>query len=176
MNSKSLMALAGAALVGGGWWVLRPDVSIEEPTAPAIAIAVPDLELKLQGDPTEVFQRAFWRRPSAEDQIVNAERRHWLGRETEDGVEKWQWFIEVKPGPEFTDWLLRENPFDLELVSAENVRTELTTPPDWMPGARELVRFTHYRKRGGNFHVFYDPTQRRIYATDQGGGFNIAQK
>jgi hypothetical protein len=37
----------------------------------------------------EVFKRAFWRRPSAEDRILKAERHEWHDAE---GVSRWQWF------------------------------------------------------------------------------------
>lgn len=38
-------------------------------------------------DPVAVFQRAFWKRPAADDKILHAERREWSGA---DGVQKWQ--------------------------------------------------------------------------------------
>src|SRR6187397_2142386 len=48
-------------------------------------------------DPLKIFQKAFWRSPNANDQILHAERREWPG---EDGVGKWKWFIVLQPSPE----------------------------------------------------------------------------
>jgi hypothetical protein len=163
----------GLVLLGtGAWWLNREVI----PAAHSLAWEdTSDEKLKLQLNQVEVFQRAFWRRPSEQDQIVHAERRHWVDIDT-DGVEKWQWFIEVKPGADFTAWLLTTNPFDLELVSSVSPKVDLSTPPDWMPAGENLAKLVHYRKRGGDFHVFHDLAQNRLFATDNGGGFTLAKK
>ena len=161
-------------LLVGGWWLSREEV-VEETPSVAWVNDPTDEQLKLQRNKTEVFQRAFWRRPSDQEQIVNAERRHWFGG-ADESVERWQWFIEVKPGADFQDWLLNENPFDLVIQAAQSPLPDASASPDWMPPAQSLAHFVHYRKRGGNFHVFLDPKTQRLYATDSGGGFTIAQK
>ncbi|MFT5191293.1 MAG: hypothetical protein ACI9DF_006049 [Verrucomicrobiales bacterium] len=45
----------------------------------------------------EVFQRAFWKRPTSEDKILHAERREWTG---DDGQLQWHWFLVVELSPE----------------------------------------------------------------------------
>jgi hypothetical protein len=130
--------------------------------------------LALERNHAAVFQRAFWRHASADERILHAERRDWI--EGDRGVERWQWFIAVQPGVAFRDWLLRENPFELVVVSPDAAPTALASPPDWFPSAAELARFARYRNREGRYFVFYDVTANRLYATDSGGGFAAARK
>ncbi|MCU0793140.1 MAG: hypothetical protein MUE42_09900 [Opitutaceae bacterium] len=167
----------GLVVLGIGAWRLtsrQPEPSSAAPVATmapvAEATATDDPRLKLQADHAEVFQRAFWRRAAPEDRILHAERRHLLA-EPQGGVERWQWFIVVEPGQAFADWLFNENPFDLAPVAPGLSSLLPDNAPEWMPGAAELSGYAHYHKPGGSMHVFRDPRTRRIYATDQGGGF-----
>jgi len=130
--------------------------------------------LALERDHAAVFQRAFWRRPTKEDRILHAERRDWL--DASNGVEKWQWFIAVRPSPAFRDWFLKENPFELVTVSPDSTLAVLSSPPDWFPSAAELALFAGYRNREGRYLVFYDTAKNRLFATDSGGGFAVARK
>ena len=166
------VALGVVLLGAGSWWLShRP-----EPPTPSVAwVDTEDAQLKLQLNQNEVFQRAFWRRPGEQDQIVHAERRHWLD-EASGGVEKWQWFIEVKPSADFAAWLFNENPFELVTVPAGTPGSEIAARPDWMPSAAALTDYVEYRKPGAEFRVFYNRKNKRLYATDQGGGFTVAQK
>jgi hypothetical protein len=177
MKPKILIVSLVAALLLAGTWLLRPD-AVEPvevgPTEVTLADEVPDEKIKLQLDQTEVFQRAFWRRPSEADRILNAERRHWVSVDDEN-VSRWQWFIEVEPGPDFTQWLVGENPFGLVQVQVPEALPEFDAAPEWMPVESELARLAAWRKPGSDFFVFIDSRNQRLFATDHGGGFNLAQ-
>jgi hypothetical protein len=129
--------------------------------------------------PAAVFERAFWRRPAAEDRILHAVRREEPAAGGA-GIARWQWFIAVEPGAAMRDWLFKANPFELVAVpagtSASTTPVALDAPPDWFPSAPALASFTHFRNREGRLHVFLDPRTHRLYATDSGGGFTVAQK
>lgn len=177
MNPKLIITVVVVVLVAGLAWVLMPR-SAEPAIAPeniTVASEDPAEMLQLQRDREEVFKRAFWRRPGADDVILHAERRHWVSTEDEN-VRRWQWFIEVEPSREFANWLLEENPFDLMEIDDPTQRPDLSTAPDWIPAAADLTTFVAYRKPGADFFVFVDSRNQRIFATDMGGGFNLAAK
>lgn len=55
----------------------RPSSAIGGPPVTAADPTVSGGTITTITDPVKVFQAAFWRRPSAEDVILNAERREW---------------------------------------------------------------------------------------------------
>ena len=67
----------------------------------------------------KVFRRAFWRTPAAEDRILHAERREWAD---DEGVARWDWFLEVEPSAELRNWLQQDNPFALVSTEGEQAR------------------------------------------------------
>ncbi len=145
------------------------------PPLPSVAAPKPDADgLALERDHAAVFQRAFWRRPTAADKILHAERRDWL--DDSSGVQKWQWFIAVQASATFRDWLIQDNPFELVAVAPGTELAPLSLPPVWFPTAPELAALTRYRNREGRFFVFLDLANNRLYATDAGGGFAGARK
>ena len=118
-------------------------------------------------DPKIVFKKAFWRHPGEEDQILHAERREWS---TADGVGRWQWFIEVRPGAAMKEWLAT-NPFGLAPTKG-SVEISGGGAPPWFsifgPG-REI-----FQKQGGGFTLFYSTDGTRVFAMDSGYGFTQA--
>jgi hypothetical protein len=172
----SILALLCA---GGGvaWMVFVRGVpaTSSAPSGGSFPLAKPDANgLALEKDHAAVFQRAFWRRPAAEDKILQAERRDWL--DGSSGVQKWQWYIAVQPGAAFRDWLLKDNPFELVVVAPGTELAPLSSPPAWFPAAGELAGLSRYRNREGRYVVFHDPANNRLYATDAGGGFAGAKQ
>ncbi len=122
-------------------------------------------------DPAEVFRRAFWRHPSAEDRILDAERREWKADDTEGTVLRWQWFIALAP----SDALLRtlrdeENPFSLAPTQAADV-TAAESPPAWFPAASALARYEIHQSPSGGLTVLFSRDENRLFATDTGTGF-----
>ncbi len=178
-KTRTLVFVAVAVVVVGAAaaWRFLPSFRPAPKPAPVTTVAPPKAPpggLALEQDPAQVFQRAFWRRPAADDKILHAERRDWL--DASSGVEKWQWFVAVQPGPAFREWFFKDNPFELVPIPADAPSVPLTSPPSWLPAASELARFSRYRNREGRFLVFHDLTTNRLFATDQGGGFAAARK
>jgi hypothetical protein len=97
-----------------------------------------NLTLRTNDDPQDVFQRVFWRRPTAEDRILHAERREWVSKK--DGVRRWQWFLAVKPGTALKQWLLEDNAFGLDKVASAAPFTGLAHLPSWFPTQSELAK------------------------------------
>lgn len=178
LKTGVIVGIVAGLLAGVGFWAIRPGRPPAASAATGVTLPPPPPPnadgISLERDHTAVFQRAFWRRPTPADRILHAERRDWQVAGT--GVEKWQWFIAVQPGPAFRDWLLKDNPFDLVPVPADAPLAPLSAPPNWFPPAAELMGFTRYRNREGRYQVFHDAAQNRLFATDEGGGFAAARK
>lgn len=115
-------------------------------------------------DPVEVFQRAFWKRPTATDEIIHAERREWKDAES---VTRWQWFIQVKPSPELVRHLITENAFNLVPASAS---PSVESAPDWFQASSKSARALH--STGTEMLIIFDQENNIITATDNGGGFH----
>lgn len=142
-------------------------------TAAVPPVAAPgSVELEVERDKALVFQRAFWRRPGADDRILHAERREWKDA---TGVQKWQWFVAVEPSASLREWLLTTNPFELAAGTSAEIRP-IENPPNWFPSLAERVGFTCYYNREGYFRVFFNAATNRIFATDGGAGFALSQK
>ena len=108
MKASIFIAVAAVAVVLG-WYLGLPDHGSDTPhgTSAAHGSHPPASTVT---DPAIVFQKAFWKRPTSEDQILHAERREW---QSQDGLSKWQWFITVKPGPALVAHLITDNAFML---------------------------------------------------------------
>lgn len=114
-------------------------------------------------DPVQVFQKAFWRRPSQDDVILHAERREWSA--SADDVKQWRWFLAVKPGPALRDWLV-SNPFSLVETSAPD---NLAMAPDWFP--KFSKQFIIQQKADGGLTFMWSADRQLLYASDSGYGF-----
>lgn len=120
-------------------------------------------------DPKAVFQRAFWRSPAADDEILHAERREWSdeGRETTH----WQWFIALRPGRAFSAWLKDSNPFALQpRREAVSFRTYASAPA-WFPESADPDTYEIHKAPGGQMTLLFSRQQNLLYATDAGTGF-----
>jgi hypothetical protein len=149
-----------AIIVGAvGWYLAGSTRSIMVANTAAVLAAVPpDVT---QTDPVKVFQQAFWKRPTEDDQILHAERREWLDRH---GVSRWQWFIAVKPGPALIKHLREDNAFGLQKVRQP---VAAVGAPAWFVSAMpdEVLG-----SPTSCLTLAFDPSGV-VYATDQGGGF-----
>lgn len=156
--------IAAAGLLAWLAWFVAS--SREEDVAPGLrpVTAVADPPTTTSNDVTEVFKRAFWRRPGPNDTILHAERREWSGP---DGVDRWQWFIAVEPSPELVKRLIEDNAFNLVPTKAP---PEIQDAPDWFefpPSKFEVFAAPH-----GNMCFFYRKTGNLLHACDAGGGFH----
>ncbi len=114
-------------------------------------------------DETEVFQKAFWKRPTENDKILHAERREWADAA---GIKKWQWFLEVEPSPALVKYLREDDAFGLTPALAQPT---VPSVPAWFkfdPRDMEALQAPM-----GGLRLYFSKTQGKLYATDTGGGF-----
>ncbi|MDB6138511.1 MAG: hypothetical protein JWO94_1583 [Verrucomicrobiaceae bacterium] len=161
----SLLCVAVAALGWTGFHLAGPG-SRPPVTTAAGGIAAKEARppTSTETNPAEVFQRAFWSRPTADDTILHAERREWKDA---DGVNKWQWFIAVQPSPQLVRRLRTENAFNL--VPAGEVPV-LNKAPAWFsfgPADVDILKAPL-----GNMRLMFSKSGNVLYATDAGGGFH----
>jgi hypothetical protein len=152
---KSILVIAVVGILASiGYLVVRPAdrqvVLLEPPTSTLT-------------DPVEVFQRAFWKRPAADDKILHAERREWSD---DDGVQKWQWFIAVKPSTELLKHLRDDNAFGLVSAAAESPSDDSPTWFTYNPKKFDSLQDPH-----GEMCVMFAKSGKRLLATGSGGGF-----
>ncbi len=117
--------------------------------------------------PEEVFKRALWRRPTAEDKILHAERREWTV-DPFQGVSEWQWFLAIEPSPALLKWLRETNPFSLR-PARDAVLTDIKGPPVWFPRDAYECEI----QAGGNqgrLVFLYSRESKMLYATGSGQG------
>lgn len=117
----------------------------------------------LSEEDVEIFQKAFWKRPNANDKILHAERREWSDGE---GIMQWQWFLVVAPSSELVLHLRVKNAFGLVASSA---RMDLSDVPDWFSFDRSQVDLLQAPR--GNLRLAFSKTENLLFATDMGGGF-----
>lgn len=117
----------------------------------------------IQTDPVEVFQKAFWKRPTDADKILHAERREW----TEVGdIKKWEWFLVVEPSPTLFKYLIEENAFNLP---ASQTAPPPVGAPTWFK--YDSTQFQTIGATRAGLKISFDKTTKLLYATDSGGGF-----
>jgi hypothetical protein len=118
--------------------------------------------------PEEVFKRALWRRPAPEDTILHAERREWPTDQTQ-GVDRWQWFLAVKPGPSLKKWLREQNPFSVSPVGYAEAPV-MNGAPAWFPS--DLSDYIiHTGGTTGSLVFLWSRRGDTLYATGSGTGF-----
>jgi hypothetical protein len=174
MQLRILLAAAAVALLAAGYYLLAPAPPPHE--APMVTTAPPPEEnvtLRTNDDPQEVFQRAFWRRPTAEDRILHAERREWVSEE--DGVRRWQWFLAVQPGAALDQWLREDNAFGLAKVASGTSIEDFPQAPSWFPKPNEIAGCEIHQTAGKKMTLIFDPAKKVLYATDAGHGFAVAR-
>ena len=98
---KRILLIAGAALLLLLCWRLIHQApgsqdanSTEGGTAQAATVQHEITKSSPVQSGTAVFQRAFWKRPTLDDTILQAELREWTD---EENIPHWQWFIVLEP-------------------------------------------------------------------------------
>jgi hypothetical protein len=162
MKAKALTASAAALLliiaVVIGLRLAGTDSA--KNTASAAKLS-PQAPTHITRDPTDIFQRAFWRHPTEADHILHAERHEW---ENETGLQRWAWYIVLQPSPELITHLRQTNPFQLQANSVP--LSGLPATPDWFqpPSDSEHLSRT-------DLHLLFTPGDQLLYATASGQGF-----
>lgn len=169
MRPRSLIWITLLITLAGAVWVIR-----KEPDKPAPSTAKPpppeilwrgNPPDQIQRDATEIFKKAFWKRPSPEDQILHAERHEWRD---ETGVTRWQWFLVVDPSPALIHRLRDENVFSLIPGEFQAVDEH----PHWFRFNTENT--TTLRSNKAGLQLTFDETCSRLYACSAGLGFRKA--
>jgi hypothetical protein len=149
------MALIAATLV---WWKALPESRSDE-TPPSHSPP----PTATHTNPTEIFEKAFWRRPTAEDHILNAERREWSDA---NGLQKWQWFIAVRPSPGLVKHLREDNVFGL--VPTDFVPRHVGDP-SWFNFESKTADVL--RAPRGDMRLIFNKADQTLLATASGTGF-----
>ncbi|MFN0080480.1 MAG: hypothetical protein ACKVY0_28775 [Prosthecobacter sp.] len=163
---KALTFIAALAAVAfTGWWLASPKNRPDSPNEAYPTQTSQPPPTSTLTDATEVFQKAFWKRPTDQDRILHAERREWADAQ---GLKKWQWFIEVEPSPDLVRHLITDNAFSLSQARG-GWRKPAAGLPAWFaqPSTSQQV----LANSSGSFTLIYDKEANRIRATDSGGGF-----
>lgn len=167
---KYIFAL-GVVVVAGLVWAFLPESATPPPPAPPSSVikkTAAEPPTKTITDGPVLFQRAFWKKATAADKILHAERREWGEGE---GLKKWQWFLVVEPSPELLKYLREENAFGITPATAIPA-AEGT--PDWF--AYQEADVETLRTRTGSMRVSFHRTKPLIYATAFGAGFTPGAK
>jgi len=123
---RRLLLLAAAALALLFCFIFAPSrFRDSKPHFPPAA----DPSVRLDLAPAEIFRRAFWRQPTPADRIVHAERREW--KDAADAVQRWQWFLQVEPGPALLAALRDPAVFGLAPVAAPLIGSTLMDVIGW---------------------------------------------
>lgn len=167
MNRSTMIAGVLAAVVLLAWLGFRMASPKAHPGGSSLSrtdLAIPP-PTSTNTNAVEVFQRAFWKRPTEKDQILHAERREWADG---DGVSRWQWFIAVDPSEELGRYLNEQNPFSLS--QPKGIVALLDDPrPEWFPKSAE--GFAVRQSLDGQMLFLTQTETGRLFATSQGRGF-----
>jgi hypothetical protein len=130
-----------------------PDTVIWQGTPPTVTIT----------DAEEIFKKAFWRRPAADDEILHAVRHEWSD---EGGLLRWQWFLVVKASPGLVRYLRDDNAFGLAPAGSPSVIPEA---PAWFRfDPAEVVRLQSPQSA---LQLIFSNHDSTIHATASGRGF-----
>lgn len=159
---KGILIIVSLLLAWVGWHL----VSSNQPDSPQTHIIHASDELAAPTifiDPAEVFQKAFWRRPSAEDLILGAERKEWSN---EEGVSRWYWNLTVKPSEALVNYLITNNAF---MLVRSNSPVESCDLPEAIANYSE--GFETYSDASRKFVLLWNKQENLLHATDSGTGF-----
>ena len=130
-----------------------PDTEIWQGTPPTVTVT----------DAEEIFKKAFWRRPAADDEILHAVRHEWRD---EGGLLRWQWFLVVKASPGLVQYLRDDNAFGLVPASSPSAIPEA---PAWFRFDPEKVM--RLQSPQSALQLIFSTHDSTIHATASGRGF-----
>jgi hypothetical protein len=177
MKRKWLIALAAAAVLLVNLvltWLPSSPAELPAITKPAAA----GQTVTITRSPEEIFRRAFWRRPTPADRIVRADRREWSDQD--QGVQRWQWFIQINPSPDLLRALRDPEIFGLASATTAKSPAHPAHPADpahpasaplWFPTAAQLAGCEILQSPSGGLTAYYRAAGNVLFATDSGRGF-----
>lgn len=161
---KKLWFILVPLLAAIGWLAWHAEDTGQQPAADPAPLswqgAPPTLTMNEAG---EIFNKAFWRRPTADDEILNAVRHEWSD---EGGLLRWQWFLVVKASPGLIRYLRDDNAFGLVPASSAPLSSEA---PAWFrfdPGEVTLLQAPQ-----SLMQLNFSNHDNLLYATASGRGF-----
>lgn len=166
-----LIAASVLGVTGIIWFVWsKPDSpAVRAAALNPVLVTEPGESVALEADSEQVFRRAFWRHPTKEDIIHHAERREWSETSSQD-LRRWQWFLQVSPGPELLEALRDEAKFDLTLTTVPRSWSSLAPPPRWFSPADSVDGYQVYQSPRGGMTLFHLPEKNLLFAADEGYG------
>ena len=171
LMKKFQLLLIALAIVPLAWLGWRRSAAPPAPPAPRVqhvdkastTASKEDPPTQIENDPVKIFQRAFWASPTPEDEILHAERREWIDS---DNVQKWQWFLVVKPSPALLKRLRDDNAFGLMPAAAANLPSDA---PEWFAFNKDEVSVL--KSLQAQLQLIFSKDHHTLYATDSGLGF-----
>jgi hypothetical protein len=160
MKKLPLLLVPLLAVIG---WLAWPAAS-DKAEPPAVAVtwqgAPPTLTMT---DAEEIFKKAFWRRPAADDEILHAVRHEWSD---EAGLLRWQWFLVVKASPGLIQYLRDDNAFGLVPASSVPLSSEA---PAWFRFDQAEVALLQSPQ--SSMQLIFSKHDNTLHATASGRGF-----
>lgn len=162
MKKLPLILVPVLAVIG---WLARP-VAMDEVAPAPVSDAViwqdtpPTVTIT---DAEEIFKKAFWRRPAADDEILHAVRHEWRD---EGGLLRWQWFLVVRASPGLVRYLRDENAFGLAPASSPSVTPEA---PAWF--RFDPAKVVRLQSPQSALQLIFSNHDSTIHATASGRGF-----
>ncbi len=165
---KKLLLLLIPIILAEVWLSSRPDGggTVSKSSAAQVPASV-----KWEGQPPtvsltdaeEIFKKAFWRRPGADDEIRNAVRYEWSDA---SGLQRWQWFLVVKASPSLTRYLRDDNAFGLAAATPVQLGEDV---PRWFRHDSKNVEL--FQSPQSALKLMFSKSDSTIYATASGRGF-----
>lgn len=156
-------------VLAGVIWIEIYDKPMDRPDANEVEGEAP---YRVNREAVEVFRRAFWRNPSAADEILHAERREW--RDDGETVSQWQWFLQVRPGRRLLEDLRSGAIFTLQPATGAIEWATLSSAPTWFPEHASGEAYEIWRDPSGQLTFLYDADDNLLFGTDEGFGFAAA--
>jgi len=163
--------IAAAALAGGIHLSTRDGGQTEEKKAAPSAslLRSPGERLRTDWPAEDVFRRAFWRHPQADDKIVEAVRTESSGA---DGVSRWVWFMKIHPSAALLRDLRDPATFGLVATARPSALPEEISRPVWFPVARAGTGMEVLQHPTQPLTLQYHAEDNLLYASDHGRGFS----
>jgi hypothetical protein len=171
MKRKLILLLAAAAVLVSGLVSIRQLARRPQPAELPVVTksAGPGQSVAITRSPEEIFRRAFWRRPTAADRIVHADRREWSDHD--QAVQRWQWFLQVRPSAALLSTLRDPATFGLVPSAASDSPIKPSSAPAWFPSDAQLAGCEILQSPAGGLTVYYQAADNVLFATDAGRGF-----
>ncbi len=171
MKRKLILLLAAAAVLLSGLVTIRHLARRPQPAELPVVTqsAGPGQSVAITRSPEEIFRRAFWRRPTAADRIVHADRREWS--DPDRGVQRWEWFLQVRPSVALLRTLRDPATFGLLPSTTPHAPIKPFSAPAWFPSVAQLAGCQILQSPAGGLTVYYRAADNVLFATDAGRGF-----